>query len=188
MPKACELKRGMVLDLDGAPFIIRNIEAKSPSQRGAVTIYKIKLNNLKTHQKRDEAYKGDDFVKLADCQRLPVQFSYIDGDVYQFMNLEDYSQYGINKEEISEDIGYLTEGLEGITALLYEGALIGIELPPTVTMEVIETTPGIRGASASARTKPAKLVTGIEVQVPEYLEQGENIKINTVTGKYMSRV
>ncbi|ARU57825.1 MAG: elongation factor P-like protein YeiP [Pseudomonadales bacterium] len=187
MPKANELKRGMVVDIDGVPYIVKNVEVKSPSSRGAATLYKIRFNNLQTKQKRDESLKGEDFFKEADCARVSVQYSYLDGDTFYFMNQEDYSQYGLNRDDIGDDVAFLVDGLEGITALLLDGNLIGIELPASVVMTVVDTAPGIKGASASARTKPATLTTGFEVQVPEYLEPGEEIRINTSTRKFMSR-
>ncbi len=187
MPKASDLKRGMAVEVNDEPYSVRDIEVRNPSSRGASTLYKIRFNHLKTKQKRDETLKGDDFLKEVDCERKVVQFSYKDDDGYTFMSLDDYEQYTINTSDIEQETGYLTEGLEGVVAMILEGNLIAIELPAAVTMEIIETSPGIKGATASARTKPARLATGLEVQVPEYIEQGEVIKINTVSGKFMSR-
>ena len=187
MPKACDLKRGMVVEINGMPHAVKQVEAKSPSSRGASTLYKVRFNNLQTGQKLDESYKGDDFLKDADCLRTQVQYSYKDGDIYTFMNMEDYSQYSLNEDELDDQLGYLTEGLEGIVALLVDGNIMGIELPQMVNLDIVETAPGIKGATATGRTKPAVLSTGIEVQVPEYLEAGETIKINTSTGKFVSR-
>ncbi len=187
MPKACDLKRGMVVEINGMPHAVKQVEAKSPSSRGASTLYKVRFNNLQTGQKLDESYKGDDFLKDADCLRTQVQYSYKDGDIYIFMNMEDYSQYSLNEDELDDQLGYLTEGLEGIVALLVDGNIMGIELPQMVNLDIVDTAPGIKGATATGRTKPAVLSTGIEVQVPEYLEAGETIKINTSTGKFVSR-
>ncbi|OQX47222.1 MAG: elongation factor P-like protein YeiP, partial [Candidatus Sedimenticola endophacoides] len=175
MPKASELKRGMIVEIDGDPHIVKRLEAKSPSSRGASTLYKVRFTNLRSGQKLDESYKGDDLLKNADCQRVEVQYSYLDGDTYVFMNMEDFSQYGLNREELDEQAGYITDGLEGIVALLMDGRILGIELPQSVDLAIIETAPGIKGATATGRTKPATLSTGIEVQVPEYLEPGEVI-------------
>jgi elongation factor P len=187
MPKASEIKRGSVVELDGQPYIAKQIEVKSPSARGAATLYKIRFNNLQNGQKRDESLKGDDFLKEADCERKAVQFSYLDGETYMFMDMQDYSQYGLNADELDGLKDYLYEGLEDIVALLVDGDIKTVELPQSVTLEITETSPGIKGASASARTKPAMLSTGLEVQVPEYLDAGERVKVNTSTGKYMSR-
>lgn len=187
MPRASDLKKGDVVTLDGAPHIVKHLDAKSPSARGASTLYKVRFNNLITGYKRDETFKGDDFLTEADCQRVPVQFSYIDGEQYIFMNTEDYSQYGLDAEAIEDQVAYLVDGLEGITALLVEDKLVAIDLPASVVMQIVDTSPGIKGATASARSKPATLATGLTVQVPEYIEQGELIKVNTVSGKFMSR-
>jgi elongation factor P len=187
VPKANELKRGMIIDIEGVPHIVRQFEAKSPSQRGAQTIYKVRYNNLKTGYKLDEAYKGDDMLKEADCARVQVQFSYIDGDNYIFMNTEDYSQYSLGRDELDEEVGYITEGLEGIFALIMDDLILGIELPQSVNLPITETAPGIKGATATGRTKPAILSTGLEIQVPEYLETGELVKVNTTNAKFMSR-
>lgn len=187
MPKASELKRAMVVEVNDEPYSVKAIEVRNPSSRGASTLYKIRFNHLKTKQKRDETLKGDDFLKEVDCERKLVQFSYQDVDGYTFMSLDDYEQYTINADEIEEEQNYLTEGLEGIVAILLDGHLVAIELPAAVAMTIIDTAPGIKGATAAARTKPATLPTGLEVQVPEYIENGETIKINTSTGKFMSR-
>ena len=103
------------------------------------------------------------------------------------MDGEDYNQYSLSIEDIDDAVGYLPDGQEGVLGMLYEGNLIGIELPASVALKIVETSPVIKGASASARTKPATLETGLVVQVPEYLAEGEVIKVNTSTGKFNSR-
>ncbi len=100
------------------------------------------------------------------------------------MNSEDYSQYEVNLEHIEDLMVYVTEGL---TALLMDGVLLSVELPQSVDLKITDTAPGIKGATAASRTKPATLSTGLEVQVPEYIETGEVIRVNTGTGKFMSR-
>ena len=187
MPKACDLKRGVIVKINGAPHAVKQVEAKSPSSRGASTLYKIRFTNLQTGQKLDDSFKGDDFLKEIDCVRTQVQYSYLDGEIFTFMDMEDYSQYGLNREDIEGQVGYLTEGMEGITALLVDGNILGIELPQSVSLTIVDTTPGIKGSTATGRTKPAMLATGIEIQVPEYLENGELVKVNTTTGKFISR-
>ena len=187
MPRASDLKRGDVVQIEGAPHVVKHLETKSPSARGASTLYKVRFDNLVTGQKRDESLKGDDFLTEADCERVGVQFSYIDGDHYVFMNSSDYSQYTISIDALAGQLEYLTDGLEGITALLVEDNIVAIDLPQSVIMEIKETAPGIKGASATSRTKPATLVSGLVVQVPEYIEQGESIKVNTTNARFMSR-
>lgn len=187
MAKASDLKRGMVVEINGVPHIVKNVDVKSPSSRGATTLYKIRFTNLKTGLKLDESLKGDDMFKDTELVRAKVQFSYQDGDNYTFMNSEDYSQYTLSAADLEGQTEYLTESLDGIVALLIDDEIMGIELPSSVALEIIETPPAIKGSSASARTKTARLSTGLEVQIPEYLETGEIIKVNTETGKYASR-
>lgn len=187
MPKANELKLGLAIDINGEPYIVKKIERRDPTSRGATTLYRIRFAHMKTRQKLDETYKSDDMLKTADCARTPVQFSYQDGDNYHFMNMETYEQYSLNKDDLEGQVEYLSEGLEGLIMLLMDDVAIGIELPASIALQIVETPPAMKGASATSRTKPAKLTTGLEVQVPEYIESGEVIRINTETGKFMSR-
>jgi len=187
LPKASDLKQGSAIEINGEPYAVKKIEVRNPTSRGASTLYKIRFAHMKTKQKLDDTFKGDDFLKEADCSKLMVQYSYQDGESYTFMNLETYEQYSLNAEDIEGQIPYLTEALEGILILLLDETPLGIELPTTVSLEIVETPPAMKGASATNRTKPAQLTTGLEVQVPEYIETGEIIKVNTETGKYMSR-
>lgn len=187
MPKACDLKKGDIVEIHGVPHAVRQVEAKSPSSRGASTLYKIRFNNLKTGQKLDQSLKGDDVLKEIDCSRVQVQYSYRDGDILIFMNLEDYSQYGLNREDLEGQLEYLVEGMEGILALLVDGEILAVELPQSVNLAIADTTPAVKGATATGRTKPATLVTGLEIQVPEYLESGEQVKVNTAAGSFISR-
>jgi elongation factor P len=187
MPKASDLRKGDVVEIEGVPHVVKHLESKSPSSRGASTLYKVRFYNLITSQKRDESLRGNDMFPEADFQRVQVQFSYMDGDLYVFMNSDDYSQYTLDAEMLEGQLEYLIDGLEGLTALLINDSVVAIDLPQSVTMEIIETAPAIKGASASARTKPATTVTGLVVQVPEYIDQGDSIKINTTDGKYMAR-
>ena len=188
MPRANDLKRGMIIDFDGVPHAVKTVDCKSPSSRGASTYYKIRYNNLQTGQKRDESHKAEEMLKEADCQRVKVSYSYIRWVIVMCLwTMKYYSQHSLNTEDLGDQVGYITEGMEEITALLLEGNIIGIELPSTVSLEVTETAPRLKGASATNRDKPATLSTGITVQVPEYLETGELIKIHTGTGKFISR-
>lgn len=187
MPKASELKSGMIVQVRDQPHIVKQVQANNPSARGASTIYKVRFNHASTGQKLDESFKGDDFLAEVDFQRRQVQFSYIDGDAYVFMDNEDYSQYQLDGDKIDEVTPFLTDGLSGITALLVEGQCVSVQLPMIVEMPIVETPPALKAASASARNKPAKLPTGLEIQVPEYLAEGEMIKINTETREFVSR-
>ena len=187
MPKVSDLKQGTAVEVKGEPYAVKKIEVRNPTSRGASTLYKIRFAHMKTRQKLDESYKGDDFLKDADCAKVMVQYSFHDGENYTFMNMETFDQYSLNDEDLKGQVEYLTDGLEGIIILLLDDVPLGIELPTGINLEIIETPPAMKGASATNRTKPAKLSTGLEVQVPEYIEVGEMIKVNSETGKFMSR-
>jgi elongation factor P len=187
MPKASELKKGSVVEIDGGVYVVRDLEIRNPSARGASTLYKVRFYNVRDGRKLEQTLKGDDFIKDGNLSRHSVQFSYREGDMITFMDTENFSQYTLSTGALEEQTIYMTEELEGMIALLVDGEIVGVELPPNVTLEIIDTSPGIKGASASARTKPATLSTGLEVQVPEYLETGELIKVSTTTGKFVSR-
>lgn len=189
MPNARELKKGQVVELSNEPWVVRQVDCKSPSSRGASTLYKIRFAHAKTKQKRDESFKGEDFLPEVDCQKVQVQYSYRDGDEFVFMNCDDYSQYSLDANQLEEECDLLTEGLEGIYALLIEGNIAGIELPQFIELEIVETDPSnaVKGASATNRTKPATLSSGLLIQVPEYLDTGDLIKVASATGKFSSR-
>lgn len=187
MPKASELKRGTVVEIKGSAYIVNHIDIKAPSSRGANTLYKIRFNDVRTKQKLDETFKGDDMLGEVDLERCKVQFSYLDDQFYVFMDEEDYSQYHLSADMMEAQLPYITEGLEGIMGLRINGEFVAIELPQSVVMEITDCAPGIKGASASARTKPATFASGLVVQVPEYLEVGERVKVNTQEARYMSR-
>ncbi|WP_446808206.1 elongation factor P-like protein YeiP [Methylomonas sp. 2BW1-5-20] len=187
MPKANELKQGTAIEINGEPYVVKHIDVRNPTSRGATTLYKVRFTHMKTKQKLDETYKSDEMLKAADCSRCNVQYSYQDGDTYYFMNTETYEQYSLSAEDLEGQTEYLSDGLEGIIMLLMDDAALGIQLPTTITLQIVETPPAMKGASATNRTKPAKLTTGLEIQVPEYIESGEMVKINTETGKFSSR-
>ncbi len=184
---AKEIKRGCILNYEGAPCIIEGINVQSPSARGATTLYKFRARNLISKQKVDFVLKGTDNMNEADFSKRPVKFMYADSDSIHFLDQEDYNDYGVPKADLEEESQYLTEALEGIQAMIYNDQCVGIQLPVTVELKVTQCDPGIKGASATARTKPATLETGLIVQVPEYLTEGETIKVDTRTGEFMGR-
>ena len=185
--KAQELKKGLVINVDGQNIAIKNITVQSPSSRSGNTLYKTKGYNIVTRQKFEHSYKGDEVIDAVEFSRRAVQLLYRDTDGCTFMDTETYEQFTLSDDVLEEELPFITEGLEGLVALVADEKILGIELPSSVTMEITECSPGIKGASASARTKPATLSTGLVVQVPEYLEPGEIIKVNTDTREYMSR-
>ena len=185
--KANELKKGTVFQVDGQNILVKHVQVQSPSSRSGSTLYKVKGQNVASRQKYERSFKGDESIGDVDFVRRSVQWLYRDSDGCTFMDNESFEQHIVAEEMISEELPYITEGLEGLHALIADDVLVGIELPSSVVMEITECSPGIKGASASARTKPATLSSGLVVQVPEYLTTGEMIKVNTETGEYMSR-
>lgn len=187
MIKASDLKKGGIVKINGAPHILEELSISTPSARGASSLYRMRFRNLITKQKYDGTYKGDDALEDISFDRRAVQFSYVDQDRYVFTDLEDYSEIHLTEDMISEQKLYLTDAMEDISVFSADGRVLGIELPPTVVLKVVETGPSMKGASATARTKPATLSTGLVVQVPEYLGTGELIRVDTRTGKFLGR-
>jgi elongation factor P len=186
--KATDLKKSSIVSINGAPHGVVSIAVQSPSARGGSSIYKVRFRNAQTGQKVDQTFKGDDQLEEVDLFRREVQYLYKNGDDYTFMDLETYDQFDLKEAEIENAIPYMIEDMEGIIALISENRVLGIVMPDTMEMEITETDPSIKGASATARTKPATLVTGLIVQVPEYISQGEVIKIDTRNDSFVSRV
>ena len=187
MPKASDLKKGEVIERDGKLYIVRHIDVKSPSSRGAQTLYKTRCSRIPDGQKLELSLTGDEMLTSADLRRCPAQLLYQEDTLYTFMEQEDYSQHSLSADELEDQLPYLYDGIEGLTALIVDERMVAIDLPASIALPITETSPAIKGASASARTKPAILSNGLEVQVPEYLAEGETIRVNTATGKFMSR-
>ena len=187
MPMACDLKKGNVVEISGEAYMVKHIDVRSPSARGAVTLYKIRFNSIKTKQKYEDTYKGNDMLNEVALLRRSVQYLYADGALHIFMDSQEYSQYMIEGDAIEDELIWITDGMEGLVALIIDENMVSIEIPKTLVFEISETAPGVKGASATARTKPATLSNGVEIQIPEYLEAGEMVKVNTETKKFMSR-
>jgi elongation factor P len=167
--------------------MVESINVQSPSARGAATFYKYRARNLISKQKVDITLRGGESLDEADFRKRNVKFMYADATHLHFLDQEDYNQYSLAKEDLVEESKFLTEDLEGIQALIYNDECVGIQLPVVVVLKVVQCDPGIKGASATARTKPATLETGLVVQVPEYLSQEEMVKVDTRTSEYLSR-
>ncbi len=187
MPRASELKRGVAVEYNGKLLLVKHIDVHSPSARGAATLYKTRFSDITTGGKVEHSFKGDDMLTPVDLNRHSVNFSYIDGDDYIFMDNEDYSQFSFRKTDIEDEILFISESTEGLVVLTVDGKSVGLELPQSVELEIIETDPSIKGASASSRTKPARFGSGLTVQVPEYISSGEKVRVNTADKKFMGR-
>ncbi len=187
MPKASEIKKGFAIESNGKTLLVKDIEVTTPGGRGGAKIYKMRCTDLTTGARVDERYKSDDVVETVEMNKRAVVYSYADGDEHIFMDNDDYSQYTFKKEEIEDELLFVTEEIQGLHVILVNGNAVGLELPASVELVIEETDPSIKGASASARTKPARFSTGLTVQVPEYIATGDRIVINTTERKYMSR-
>lgn len=188
---AKDVKTGGILVYNNAPVIVENIQVQTPSARGAATLYKFRCRDLITRNKIDIKCKGTENFDEADCSRRAVNYSYADGTDVHFMDAETYDDYAISKEDVEWEMNFLKEGVEGIFALIYNDECVAINLPAAVELCVTKCDPAARGNSATSRTKPATVETGLEVQVPEYLEEGETIKVSTNReegGKFLGRV
>ncbi len=187
MPKANEVKRGQVIEHDGTVYAIRQIDRSSPTARGGGTLFRFKVESIPAGDRRELTFKGDDLLRDADLTRRQTEFSYRDADGFVFMDNEDFSQYVLSPDDVGDAAGYITDGLQGIYVLIIGDDPVAIQLPQSVILEVTETAPVMKGASANKSSKPATLETGIEVLVPDYITPGEKIKVNTETGEFMSR-
>ncbi len=138
-------------------------------------------------QKYEKTFKDSDMLNLVALPRRTASFSYADGDEYVFMDTEDYTQYMLNKEAIAEELLFVTEETQGIMVVLISDTPVALALPPTVDFEIVETAPSVKGGSATARTKPATMATGLVIQVPEHISTGDRIKVNVEERKFMGR-
>lgn len=185
--QAKEIKTGIVIVYADNPVLIEKISVHSPSARGAATLYKFRARNVVTRNKIDITMKGTDSVDVADFERRNVQMMYTDPTHIFLMDQEDYQQFELPLEDVEEQLPYITEGLEGMRALIYNDGCVGLDVPTSVELSITQCDPGVKGNSATSRTKPATLETGLVVQVPEYIKEGETLKIDTRTGEFLSR-
>ena len=185
--QAKEIKTGSVVNYNGAPVMIEGVTVQTPSARGAATLYKFRGRNLVTKQKIDITLKGGESLDEADFERRAVNLMYTDAEFVHLLDQADYNQYSLPLADCENEMQYITESLEGILVLIYNDECVGLQIPAAVELDITECDPGVKGNSATSRTKPATLETGISLQVPEYLKQGERIKVDTRTGHYLSR-
>jgi elongation factor P len=181
-----DFKKGLVIQLDGAPCLIIDVAFQSPSARGANTMVKTRYRNLLTSQVLDRTFRSGDKVDEADYERHKGQFLYADGGRGMFMDLENYEQFEMDEEAFSAVAPYLLDGTELVLGL-FEGRMVNVELPLTVELAITETAPVIKNATATAETKDALLETGLKIKVPPYLETGERVKVDTRDGRFISR-
>jgi elongation factor P len=184
---AKEIKPGAVVNYNSQPHIIESMTVQSPSARGGATIYKFRGRNLITKQKTDISLKGTDGLDDADFNKREVTFMYSDSESAHFLDTGDYNQYTMSREDVASELPYITEDLQGMLAMIYNGQCVGVQLPTAVDLKIAQCDPAVKGNSATSRTKPATLETGLIVQVPEYLKEGEKIRVDTRSGDFLAR-
>jgi len=187
MLTASEFKRAGRIELEGDPYVIMDVHFQSPSARGAATLVKVKVRNLRTGNVFDRSFKAADKVVEAEVEMRPVQYLYADDDGYHFMDSASYEQFTLTADALGDDAGYLLEGLAGIRSVVFKGSVMNIELPQSVVLRIRDTDPPIKGATAQAQTKPATLETGLVIQVPAYLESGESVQVDTREARFIAR-
>ena len=187
MPKASDIKKNSAVEYNGNTYIVRDIERSVPQGRAGGSLYRMRMYDVVTGNKIDETFKDSDMLSMADLIRRPAAFSYIDGDEYVFMDNENYTPYNLNKESIADEILFITEDTTGIQVVIVDDLPVALDMPSNVDLVVVETDPSIKGGSATARTKPATLSTGLVVQVPEYISSGEKLKVSVEERKFVSR-
>ncbi len=187
MYSTSDLKKGLIIQFDDAPHVVETVQVSAPTARGASTITRVRLRNLKTKQKSDQSFRGSEVFSEGDFERRPCQLLYEQAGAYHFMDTENYEQFFLPKEELEWESKFLKDEQEGIVALKSGEEIFAIQLPNTVVLKVADTPPAIKGATAAARTKPATLETGLVVQVPEHIKIDEDLSVDTRTGEFLGR-
>ena len=185
--KAYDIKKGNVVEHNGGVYQVRDIERSSPQGRGGNVRFRFVMYSIPGGNKLDASFDGDDDLREVDMSRRQCTYSYKDDGAFVFLDVEDYTPYQLDADVVGENAGYITEGLTGIYVQVIDDQPVAVQMPQHVTLEVIETPPELKGGTATKRPNPAKLSTGLEIMVPEYIVNGERILVNTTTGEFGGR-
>ena len=184
MISATQLRPGMVIKFNNELYSIFSMVHRTPGNlRGFV---QVKMRNLRTGSMGEHRFSSEDRVERAVLEEQEMEYLYDDGEYYYFMNTENFEQMHLTREILGDGVNYLIPQLK-VNVEFYEGKPMSVELPPTVNLKVVETEPGLKGATVSNVTKPAKLETGLVVQVPPFINEGEMIRVSTSEGTYQER-
>jgi elongation factor P len=181
---ATQMRPGMIIKHNNELHAVFSVEHRTPGNLRA--FIQAKLRNLRTGAMFEHRFRSPDPIERVVVDEIPMEFLYNDGDDYYFMNTENYEQTHLKGDTLGDAVEYLTANLQ-ITVSFFDGVAVGIELPQTVELTVVETEPGLKSATASSVTKPATLETGLVVQVPPFINEGERIRVDTAEGAYLSR-
>ncbi|UOQ42552.1 elongation factor P [Halobacillus salinarum] len=179
-----DFRTGLTIEVDGDIWQVLDFQHVKPG-KGAAFV-RSKLRNLRNGNIQEKTFRGGEKVERAHIENRKMQYLYANGDMHAFMDTETFEQVELPTARIEQQLNYLKENME-VQIQSYQGETIGVELPNNVELEVVETEPGIKGDTASGGTKPATLETGLIVQVPFFINEGEKLLINTSDGKYVSR-
>jgi elongation factor P len=184
MISATQLRPGMVIKFNNELYSIFKMEHRTPGNlRGFV---QVKMRSLRSGTMTEHRFSSEDRVDRAALEEIEMEYLYDDGEYYYFMNTENFEQMHLTRDILGDAVEYLVPQLK-VNVEFYEGKPMSVELPPTVDLTVVETEPGLKGASVSNVTKAAKLETGLVVQVPPFINEGEKIHVDTAEGVYLSR-
>jgi elongation factor P len=181
---ATQLRPGMIIKHNNDLHSVFSVEHRTPGNLRA--FIQAKLRNLRTGAMFEHRFRSPDPIERINVDEVEMEFLYADADSYYFMDTSNYEQTHLTKEVLGDAVDYLTPNLQ-IKVEFFDGKAVGIELPQTVELTVLETEPGLKSATASSVTKPAKTETGLIVQVPPFINEGEKIKVDTAEGVYLSR-
>ncbi len=180
-----DLRKGMAIELDGEPYLVVDYE-RSKMQQRAPTL-RIRFREIRSGRVMDRSFSGYDVkLTLADVERRSAQYIYDEDVLCYFMDTDTFDQFPLSRSQIENELNYLKEGMT-VDLVFYQGDPIAIDLPITVDLAVADSPPGLRGDTATGATKPATLETGLLIQVPLFVNEGELIKVDTRTGSYLSR-
>src|ERR1700735_190481 len=181
---ATQMRPGMIIKHNNDLHLVFSVEHRTPGNLRA--FIQAKLRNVRTGAMFVERFRSPDPIERVIVDAIPMDFLYNDGDDYYFMNTENYEQTHLKRDTLGDAVGYLTGNLQ-IKVSFHDGKAVGIELPGVVELKVVETEPGLKSATASSVTKPATMETGLVVQVPPFINEGEKIRVDTGEGAYLSR-
>ncbi len=181
---ATQMRPGMVIKHNNDLHSVFSVEHRTPGNLRA--FIQAKLRNLRTGAMFEHRFRSSDAIDKITVDQVQMEYLYQDGDNHVFMNTENYEQLHLGKDVLGDAVDYLTPNLQ-ISVEFYDDKPVGVELPQTVDLKVVETEPGLKSATASSVTKPAKTETGLVVQVPPFINEGEKIRVDTSEGAYLSR-
>jgi len=184
MITANDLRVGMTIDIDGQLYIVEEFQHVKRGRGGAFV--RTKLKNLSTSQVIRQVFQPEEKIKDAFIEQKPAQYLYRQGDVFIFMDLETFEERPIHKDQISDKAFFLNDNME-VKLDIYEGRIVGVELPTFVEIKVVKAEPGLKGDTVGSATKPVILETGYKVQVPLFINEGDVIRLDTRTGEYVGK-